>query len=46
MMPMICDILKIENFLTPGTLIVSDGRAANIKFLRDNFTEDGYTKII
>ena len=38
MMPMICDILKIENFLTPGTLIVSDGRAANIKFLRDNFT--------
>jgi hypothetical protein len=37
LMPMICDILKIENFLTPGTIIVSDGRAANIKFLRDNF---------
>ncbi len=37
MMPMVCDILKIENFLTPGTLIVSDGRAANIKFLRDHF---------
>lgn len=37
MMPMVCDILKIENFLTPGTMIVSDGRAANIKFLRDNF---------
>ena len=36
-MPMICDILKIEHFLTPGTIIVSDGRAANIKFLRDNF---------
>jgi hypothetical protein len=38
LMPMISDILKIENFLTPGTIIVSDGRAANIKFLRDNFS--------
>ena len=38
MMPMVCDMLKIENFLTPGTMIVSDGRAANIKFLRDNFS--------
>ena len=40
MMPMVCDILKFENFLTPGTIIVSDGRAANIKFLRDNFTRN------
>ena len=31
------DILKFEYFLTPGTIIVSDGRAANIKFLKDHF---------
>ncbi len=37
MMPMACDILKIEYFLTPGTIIVIDGRAANAKFLKDHF---------
>lgn len=37
MMPMASDILKIEYFLTPGTIIVSDGRSANCKFLRDHF---------
>ena len=37
MMPMVCDILKFEYFLTPGTIIVVDGRAANAKFLKDNF---------
>ena len=37
MMPMVCDILKFEYFLTPGTIIVTDGRAANAKFLKDNF---------
>ncbi len=37
MMPMICDPLKFEYFYTPGTIILSDGRAANIKFLKDNF---------
>ncbi len=36
MMPMACDILKIEYFLTPGTIIVCDGRGANSKFLKDN----------
>jgi hypothetical protein len=36
MMPMSCDILKIEHFLTPSTLIVIDGRAANARFLRCN----------
>ena len=35
MMPMTSDILSIEHFLTPGTIIVSDGRAANVKFLKD-----------
>ena len=37
MMPMVCDILKLEYFFTPGTIIVCDGRAANAKFLKDNF---------
>jgi len=37
LMPMACDILKFENFYTPGTIIIVDGRGANAKFLRDNF---------
>ncbi len=37
MMPMGNDIIKIEYFLTPGTIILSDGRSANAKFLRDTF---------
>ena len=37
MMPMICDILKFEHFLTPGTIIVTDGRTANARFLKTNF---------
>ncbi len=37
MMPMVSDILKFEYFYTPGTIIVCDGRAANAKFLKDNF---------
>ena len=37
LMPMSCDILKFEYFYTPGTIIVCDGRAANAKFLKDNF---------
>ena len=37
MMAMVCDILKFEYFYTPGTIIVCDGRAANAKFLKDNF---------
>ncbi len=37
MMPMACDILKFENFLTPGTIIISDGRTANCEFLVNNF---------
>ncbi len=36
-MPMSCDILKLENFYIPGTIIICDGRAANAKFLKDNF---------
>lgn len=37
MMPMINDVLKFENFLIPGTIIVTDGRAANAYFLKNNF---------
>jgi len=36
-LPMSADILAIEHFLLPGTLIVSDGRSANIRFLISNF---------
>jgi len=35
--PMSCDLLKIEHFLLPGTLIVVDGRTANARFLKSNF---------
>tara|TARA_B100001540_G_C15805481_1_gene641895 strand:+ start:745 stop:1530 length:786 start_codon:yes stop_codon:yes gene_type:complete len=48
LMPMSCDILKIENFLKPGTIIVVDGRAANSRFLKVNFQRGwkyGYNKI-
>jgi hypothetical protein len=36
MMPMNSDILKIEYFLVPGTIIIVDGRGANSSFLRNN----------
>ncbi len=39
-MPMSADILAIEHFLTPGTLIVVDGRTANARFLRANLQRD------
>ena len=37
MMPMVNDILKFENYLVPGTIILTDGRAANAYFLKNNF---------
>ncbi len=37
MMPIASDILNIEYFLTPGTIILIDGRTTNARFLRDNF---------
>ncbi len=36
-LPMSCDLLKIEHFLLPGTMILVDGRTANARFLRANF---------
>lgn len=40
MQPMGCDILKFENFLIPGTIILSDGRSTNMRFLKSNFTRN------
>ena len=40
LMPMVSDVLKIEYFLTPGTIILTDGRGANAAFLRDNLTRN------
>jgi hypothetical protein len=37
MMPMNADLILIEYFLLPGTIILIDGRGANAKFLKDNF---------
>ncbi len=36
-MPLNCDLLKIEYYLTPGTIILIDGRSANANFLKMNF---------
>jgi len=36
MMPMSADVLRIEHFLTPGTIMDLDGRAANARFLKCN----------
>ena len=36
-LPMSADILLMEPFLLPGTLIVVDGRTANARFLKNNF---------
>ena len=44
MMPMANDLLKIEYFLTPGTIKVVDGRTANARFLRDHFKRKWYYK--
>jgi hypothetical protein len=37
LMPMSCDILKFEHFLIPNTMIIAEGRGANVQFLRNNF---------
>ena len=35
--PMVSDLLRIEHFLLPGTIIVVDGRTANARFMKENF---------
>jgi len=37
LMPINADILKIEYYLIPGTIILLDGRTSNARFLRDHF---------
>ena len=37
LMPMSCDLLKMEFFLVPGTIVVLDGRGANANFLKIMF---------
>lgn len=39
-LPMACDILKIEHFLLPGTLVLVDGRTANARFLKSNLQRE------
>lgn len=36
-LPMSADLLAIENFLLPGTLIIVIGQTANLRFLLNNF---------
>ena len=36
-MPLSSDLLFIEYFLQPGTVIIADGRTANVEFLINNF---------
>ena len=48
-MPMSADILKYEFFLVPGTIIVIDGRGANVNFLKKMFKRNWshkYNKLI
>ena len=36
-MPMSADLLALEHFFEPGTMILIDGRTANARFLKSNF---------
>jgi hypothetical protein len=45
-LPMAGDILLIEYFLLPGTLIVVDGRTANARFLKNNLQRNWKYKYI
>ena len=36
-LPMLADPILFENFLWPGTSIITDGRGANAYFLKNNF---------
>ena len=37
---------KYEPFLLPGFIIVVDGRVSNVRFLENNFKENGKKTII
>ena len=38
--PMSADIFFIEYFLEPGTVIIVDGRTANVRFIKDHFNRN------
>ena len=38
--PMSADVLRIENFFWPGTILVVDGRGTNARFLQNSFTRN------
>lgn len=40
------DILRIEFFLLPGTILVVDGRGGNVEFLRKNFRRKWHYKCL
>ncbi len=44
--PMTCDILRLEYFLIPGTILIVDGRGANARFLKNNFQRNWKYKYI
>ena len=44
LMPMVSDLLKIEYFLIPGTIILVDGRTSNVRFLKDHFKRKWFYK--
>ena len=46
LVPMSCDILKIEFYLIPGTIILVDGRKANVEFLIKNLKRNWIYKFI
>jgi hypothetical protein len=46
LVPMSCDILKIEFYLIPGTIVLVDGRKANVEFLKKNFKRNWVYKYI
>jgi len=38
--PISSDILKIESWLMPGTILIVDGRIANVRYLKRSFTRN------
>ena len=46
MMPMNLDILKFEFYLRPGTIIVVDGRGANVEFLKSYLRRKWLSKYV
>ena len=46
LVPMSADILKIEFYLMPGTIILVDGRAGNVEFLKKSFKRNWIYKFI